>query len=138
MTTLETGGLTATRAGAAVAWHRPLVALSDALDRASTAVSVVATITFALIVLLGVFFRYALIVHWGVLFCTNMGLGCIVPPVALNLLISTQLAGVRYEAAVRATIPFIVIMIADLAITAVFPAIPLMLPHLLFGYPLPK
>jgi C4-dicarboxylate transporter, DctM subunit len=48
------------------------------------------------------------VVHWGVLFCTNMGLGCIVPPVALNLFISTQLAGVRYEAAVRATIPFIV------------------------------
>ncbi len=78
------------------------------------------------------------VVHWGVLFCTNMGLGCIVPPVALNLFISTQLAGVRYEAAVRATIPFIIIMMIDLAIMAVFPAIPLMLPHLLFGYPLPK
>lgn len=78
------------------------------------------------------------IVHWGVLFCTNMGLGCIIPPVALNLFVSTQLAGVRYEEAVRATIPFIVIMIVDLAIMAVFPVIPLMLPHLLFGYPLPK
>jgi C4-dicarboxylate transporter DctM subunit len=78
------------------------------------------------------------IVHWGVLFCTNMGLGCIIPPVALNLFVSTHLAGVRYEEAVRATIPFIVIMIVDLAIMAVFPMIPLMLPHLLFGYPLPK
>jgi len=35
------------------------------------------------------------IVHWGVLFCTNMGLGCIIPPVALNLFVSTHLAGVR-------------------------------------------
>jgi C4-dicarboxylate transporter DctM subunit len=78
------------------------------------------------------------IVHWGVLFCTNMGLGCIVPPVALNFFISTQIAGVRYEAAVRATIPFIIIMMIDLAIMAAFPVIPLMLPHLLFGYPLPK
>ncbi len=78
------------------------------------------------------------IVHWGVLFCTNMGLGCIIPPVALNLFVSTQLAGVRYEEAVRATIPFIIIMIIDLAIMAVFPIIPLMLPHLIFGYPLPK
>jgi C4-dicarboxylate transporter DctM subunit len=78
------------------------------------------------------------IVHWGVLFCTNMGLGCIIPPVALNLFVSTHLAGVRYEEAVRATIPFIVIMLVDLAIMAVFPMIPLMLPHLLFGYPLPK
>jgi len=78
------------------------------------------------------------IVHWGVLFCTNMGLGCIIPPVALNLFISTQLAGVRYSEAVRATIPFIIIMIIDLAIMAIFPIIPLMLPHLLFDYPLPK
>jgi C4-dicarboxylate transporter DctM subunit len=78
------------------------------------------------------------VVHWGVLFCTNMGLGCILPPVALNLFVSTQIAGVRYEAAVRATIPFIIIMLIDLAIMAIFPIIPLMLPHLIFDYPLPK
>jgi len=78
------------------------------------------------------------VVHWGVLFCTNMGLGCILPPVALNLFISTQIAGVRYEAAVRATIPFIIIMVIDLAIMAIFPIIPLMLPHLIFDYPLPR
>jgi C4-dicarboxylate transporter DctM subunit len=76
------------------------------------------------------------VVHWGVLICTNMGLGCIIPPVALNLFVSTQLAGVRYEEAVRASIPFIVIMLIDLAIMAMFPAIPLLLPHLLFDYPL--
>jgi C4-dicarboxylate transporter, DctM subunit len=78
------------------------------------------------------------IIHWGVLFCTNMGLGCIIPPVALNLFVSTRLAEVPYEEAVRATIPFIVIMAIDLAIMAAFPMIPLLLPHLLFGYPLPK
>jgi C4-dicarboxylate transporter, DctM subunit len=78
------------------------------------------------------------VVHWGVLFCTNMGLGAIIPPVALNLFVSTKLAGVRYEEAVRATIPFIIIMSIDLVIMAVFPVIPMMLPHLLFGYPLPK
>ncbi len=77
-------------------------------------------------------------VHWGILFCANMGLGCIIPPVALNLFISTQLAGVRYGEAVRATIPFIIIMLIDLAIMAIFPIIPLMLPYLLFDYPLPK
>jgi TRAP-type C4-dicarboxylate transport system permease large subunit len=48
------------------------------------------------------------------------------------------LAGVRYGEAVRATIPFIIIMMIDLAIMAIFPIIPLMLPHLLFDYPLPK
>jgi C4-dicarboxylate transporter DctM subunit len=77
------------------------------------------------------------VIHWGVLFCTNMGLGCIIPPVALNLFVSTQIAGVRYEEAVRAAIPFIIIMAIDLAIMAIFPIIPLMLPHLIFDYPLP-
>jgi len=78
------------------------------------------------------------VVYWGVLFCINMGLGCIIPPVALNLFISTQLAGVRYDEAVRATVPFIIIMIIDMALIAIFPQIPLLLPHLLFDYPMPK
>jgi len=78
------------------------------------------------------------VVYWGVLFCTNMGLGCIIPPVALNLFVSTQLAEVRYEEAVKATMPFIWIMLLDLAIMAIFPVIPLLLPHLMFGYPFPK
>jgi len=77
-------------------------------------------------------------VHWGVLFSTNMGLGCIIPPVALNLFVSMKIADVSYEATVRATIPFIIIMMIDLLIMVIFPIIPMMLPHLLFGYPLPK
>ncbi|MBI3706545.1 MAG: TRAP transporter large permease subunit [Proteobacteria bacterium] len=76
------------------------------------------------------------LIHWGVLFAINMGLGCIVPPVALNLFVSTQLAAVQYGEAVRAAVPFMVIMAIDLVIVATFPYIPLMLPHLLFGYPL--
>ncbi len=76
------------------------------------------------------------IIHWGVLFCINMGLGMIIPPVALNLFISTQLAQTRYEEAIRASIPFIIIMFVDMAIVAIFPQVPLMLPHLLFGHPL--
>ena len=76
------------------------------------------------------------LIHWGVLIAINMGLGCIVPPVALNLFVSTQLAGVQYAQAVRAAIPFMVIMAIDLAIVAVYPTIALLLPHLLFGYPI--
>jgi C4-dicarboxylate transporter, DctM subunit len=78
------------------------------------------------------------LVYFGVLFCTNMGLGCIIPPVALNLFVSTRLAGVKYEEAVRASLPFIAIMLADLVLMALFPRIPLQLPHILFGYPLPR
>ncbi|MBI3964735.1 MAG: TRAP transporter large permease subunit [Chloroflexi bacterium] len=75
-------------------------------------------------------------VHWGVLFVINMGLGMLVPPVALNLFISTQIAGVRYDQAVRAAIPFMVIMVVDMVLVAVFPHIPLLLPNLIFGHPI--
>jgi TRAP-type C4-dicarboxylate transport system permease large subunit len=75
-------------------------------------------------------------VHWGVLFVVNMGLGMIVPPVALNLFISTQIAEVRYGDAVRACIPFMLIMALNIAVVAVFPKISLIVPHLLFGYPM--
>lgn len=77
------------------------------------------------------------LVYFGVLFCVNMGLGCILPPVALNLFVSTKLAGVNYEQAVRATVPFMIIMVIDIVVLAVFHQIPLLLPHLLFGYPIP-
>jgi Na+/glutamate symporter len=56
----------------------------------------------------------------------------------INLFISTKLAGVRYEQAVKAAVPFMAIMALDMAIMAIFPVIPLLLPHLLFGYPFPK
>ena len=76
------------------------------------------------------------IIHWGVLIAINMGIGCIVPPVALNLFVSTQLAGVQYGQTVRAAVPFMVIMVVNLAIVAAFPYLSLILPHLLFGYPI--
>ena len=78
------------------------------------------------------------LVYWGVLFGVNMGLGCIIPPVALNLFISTQIAGVKYEEAVRAAMPFIIIMVIDLVLMVIFPIIPMMLPNLIFDYPMPR
>lgn len=76
------------------------------------------------------------LVHWGVLLAINAGIGCILPPVALNLFVSTKLAGVTYGEACRAAIPFISIMLIDLALVAVLPHLSLALPHLLFGYPI--
>lgn len=73
------------------------------------------------------------LVHFGVIFAINMGIGMLVPPVALNLFISTQLAGVRYGQAVRAVVPFIVIMGIDLALVIALPQIALWLPGMVFS-----
>lgn len=75
------------------------------------------------------------LVQFGAIFAINMGIGMLVPPVALNLFVSTGLAGVRYGEAVRASLPFILIMLIDLMLVALFPGIALFLPNLLFGHP---
>ena len=56
----ESGGMTAQLAATQSASGRPLVAISDAVDRACTFAFVMATVAFALIMLVGVFFRYVL------------------------------------------------------------------------------
>ena len=73
------------------------------------------------------------LVHFGVLFAVNMGIGMLVPPVALNLFVSAQLAGVSYIQAVRAALPFVVIMVLDSVLIVAWPAIALWLPLLIFG-----
>ncbi|MGE0803842.1 MAG: TRAP transporter large permease subunit, partial [Lautropia sp.] len=76
------------------------------------------------------------LIHWGVLLAVNAGIGCILPPVALNLFVATRIADVSYGAAVRAAVPFILIMLLDLVLIAALPQLPLLLPHLLFDHPL--
>jgi tripartite ATP-independent transporter DctM subunit len=73
------------------------------------------------------------LVHFGVLFSINMGIGMLVPPVALNLFVSSQIAGVSYGTAVRAAMPFVAIMVVDSVLIAVLPNVALALPKLLFG-----
>jgi tripartite ATP-independent transporter DctM subunit len=73
-------------------------------------------------------------VHFGILFAINMGLGMLIPPVALNLFVSSAIADVPYHQAVRASLPFIAIMAVDWILVAVFPEISLLLPHLIFAH----
>ena len=47
-------------AAASSAWGRSVVALSDGVDRVCTFAFVIATVAFAVIMLVGVFFRYVL------------------------------------------------------------------------------
>jgi len=74
------------------------------------------------------------LVQFGMVFAINMGIGMLVPPVALNLFVSAQIAGVRYGEAVLAAVPFILIMMIDLALVVFFPGLALFLPNLLFGH----
>jgi C4-dicarboxylate transporter DctM subunit len=64
-----------------------------------------------------------------------MGIGMLVPPVALNLFVSAQIAGVSYGQAVRAAFPFVLIMLLDSVLIVAWPQIALWLPQMIFGRP---
>lgn len=70
-------------------------------------------------------------VQWGVLFVIDMGIGMLIPPVALMLFVSAQIAEVRVEQAMRAAIPFILIMLLNLMLVATRPELTHVLPRLL-------
>lgn len=71
-------------------------------------------------------------IEWGVIFVINMGIGMLVPPVAMTLFVSSAIAQVPFAKAVRAAVPFILIMVLDLALVVAFPQIALWLPSQLF------
>lgn len=67
---------------------------------------------------------------FGVVMTLNLAIGQFTPPVAVNLYVTTNLAGISLEKASLATLPFIAAMVVALFLVAVFPALSLWLPRL--------
>ena len=69
-------------------------------------------------------------IWFGVILTINMELGLITPPVGLNLFVINGIApDVHHKDIVKGVLPFILIMIADIALLAVFPEIVTYLPN---------
>ncbi|MEJ5365882.1 MAG: TRAP transporter large permease [Desulfosoma sp.] len=66
---------------------------------------------------------------FGVVMTLNLAIGQFTPPVAVNLYVTTNLAGISLEKASLATLPFIAAMLLALVLVAVFPALSLWLPR---------
>lgn len=75
-------------------------------------------------------------IQWGVIFVVNAGIGMIHPPVGLTLNVSAAIAGVPFERTIIAALPFMAIMVVDLVLLSVLPHLSLLLPHMLYGYPI--
>lgn len=67
---------------------------------------------------------------FGVVMTLNLAIGQFTPPVAVNLYVTTNLAGISLEKVSVATLPFIAAMAVALFLVAVFPALSLWLPRL--------
>ncbi|MCE0734380.1 TRAP transporter large permease [Halomonas sp. G15] len=72
-------------------------------------------------------------VWFGILLAMNVAIGQFTPPVAVNLMVTTEVAKIRLEQTVGWALLFVVAMAGALALVAVFPEIALWLPRTL-GY----
>ncbi|MCL7928425.1 TRAP transporter large permease [Halomonas llamarensis] len=72
-------------------------------------------------------------VWFGILLAMNIAIGQFTPPVAVNLMVTTEVAKIRLEQTLGWALLFVLAMACALALVAVFPAIALWLPTVL-GY----
>lgn len=72
-------------------------------------------------------------VFFGVLMVVNLAIGCITPPVGLDLFVASAITKVPIERVVKATLPFLYALLVDLLILTFVPQIILFVPRLLKG-----
>jgi C4-dicarboxylate transporter DctM subunit len=72
-------------------------------------------------------------IHLGIVMTVNMEIGMITPPVGLNLYVASGIANMGLTEVTKACAPWILVMIAFLALITYVPEISLWLPNLLMG-----
>ncbi len=72
-------------------------------------------------------------VHLGIVMVINMEIGMITPPVGLNLFVAASVARLPLIDVIRATAPWLLLMIVMLMLITYVPALSLALPHYLLG-----
>jgi C4-dicarboxylate transporter DctM subunit len=64
-------------------------------------------------------------VHFALIFIVNLEIGYLTPPVGLNLFVSSTVFGKSMGEVIRATLPFMLLLLAALILVAWIPAITL-------------
>ena len=72
-------------------------------------------------------------VHFGLMFVLNLMIGTITPPVGIVLYVTAKVADISFERVTRATLPFLVPLLAVLAAVSLWPPLSTWLPNLLLG-----
>lgn len=70
-------------------------------------------------------------IHFGIMTVINMELGCLTPPVGLNLFMASNISGLSIVKVIKATLPWIGIIFFFLVFVTYVPQISLWLPNLL-------
>jgi C4-dicarboxylate transporter DctM subunit len=72
-------------------------------------------------------------IHLGIIMVVNMEIGMITPPVGLNLFVTSGVAGMSMMSVVRATLPFLAVLLVFLIIITYIPWISTFLPNTFMG-----
>ncbi|MBO8154507.1 TRAP transporter large permease [Thermovirga sp.] len=72
-------------------------------------------------------------VFFGVLMVVNLAIGCITPPVGLDLFVVSSITGISIEKVTREVLPYLLILLVDLIILTYCPSIIMFLPNTLGG-----
>jgi len=70
-------------------------------------------------------------VHFGIIMVLNLMIGLLSPPFGLSLYIAQDIAEIPYSQAVKATFPYILLMLALLLVITYFPGFVMFLPNLI-------
>jgi C4-dicarboxylate transporter DctM subunit len=68
-------------------------------------------------------------VHFGIIMTINMEIGLITPPVGLNLFVTAGVASLSVTQVVRAAAPWLLVLLAMLAVVTYVPSVSLALPE---------
>ena len=72
-------------------------------------------------------------IHLGILMIVNMQIGLVTPPVGLNLFVTAGVAKMSLEDTVKASFPWLIVLLAVLMLITFVPWISLVVPDLLLG-----
>jgi len=68
-------------------------------------------------------------VHFGVIVAINMSIGTITPPLGIAMYVITDIAKISIQTFAKAILPFMVILLATLAIVTLCPQLVMFLPN---------
>lgn len=72
-------------------------------------------------------------VHLGIIMVVNMEIGMVTPPVGLNLFVASGVSGLSLTEVMRASLPWLLLLLAFLILVTYVPAISLFLPELMIA-----
>ena len=74
------------------------------------------------------------LVHFGMIMVLTLMIGLLTPPVGMVLYVLTTVADISFDRVVKATLPFLIPLLAALAIITIWPGVVTFVPRITMGW----